>query len=215
MSSGICRLFCLGLDVLKNGTRTQYVIESCSTMQGNVIISFHISKWKINIIYKYLNHPCAHPKWVEQIWKLIRYRYRVVSVIVIGMVSQRTHDAMITSLLRYIDVNSTPCVRWNVPFSFWLTWVTDVSGSMEASLVSCCAKHLPEALQLLWKTSGKLITDTEDLSTTPKHLLTAPEHFRNCKYFGAVSKCSGAVTKVFRSSYESVPGQLLSLPEHL
>ena len=28
-------------------------------------------------------------------------------------------------------------------------------------------------------------------------------------------KCSGAVTKVFRSSYESVPEQLVSLPEHL
>ena len=50
----------------------------------------------------------------------------------------------------------------------------------------CKNRHkliLPEDLQLLQKTyksSGWLITAPEDQLTTLKHLLTAPEHFRNC-----------------------------------
>ena len=66
----------------------------------------------------------------------------------------------------------------------------------------------------------------EQLVSFPEQLVSLPEQllvFRSSsKSFGAVRsvpeqfrKCYGSVTKVLRSSYESVPKQLVSVPEQL
>ena len=66
---------------------------------------------------------------------------------------------------------------------------------------------------------GQLVNVPEQLASFPEQLVSTTEQLRKCsgavgKCSRAVSKSSGEVTKVFRSSYESSPKHLISLPEH-
>ena len=91
--------------------------------------------------------------------------------------------------------------------------------SVPEQLLLSLPEQLVSAKEQLQKCSGVASNVYKQLVSVPEQSVSTMAHLRECS--GAVSKCSravskssGAVTKVFRSSYEMAPEQLISLPEH-